>query len=330
MPVIHAVDAPTRERLRRLAGVAALGPLLVSLGGAVTLSIGFFGLRGGLPLGYLPMAVIVWIVANHCFEVIEHQALGRHGWPALSLETIATARAQIGLAFLASLAIVAGGCWLLVRAEQRWLAELLAVAAWLGAPAAMALLAVTRSPLRAISPAAVLGTAARLGVAYVLLLAAAAGVAALTIAAFRAPGFVLLLVALYADLALGYLVGVAVYERRLALGVYAPRAPEALAAAAEQRLVGERRRALDHAYGLAARGSTAGALEHVRSYASTEADPLAAAVWLFHAMAHWENPAPAVELGRGLAPQLDAAGRAEDAAKLRLACGYLEGRLRSR
>jgi hypothetical protein len=87
-----------------------------------------------------------------------------------------------------------------------------------------------------------------------------------------------------------------------------------------------RRRALGHAYGIAASGNTAGALAYVEEYARSETDALAAKVWLFHEMARWENVAAALELGFALSAALGAEERHTDAAKVLVTCRYLEAK----
>jgi hypothetical protein len=112
--------------------------------------------------------------------------------------------------------------------------------------------------------------------------------------------------------------------------VYAPRSPEARLDAELQQLVRARHAALDHAYGIASGGGIARSLVHIAGYAATESDPLAARFWMFQEMARWEKSGAALELGVPLAADLNAAGRAEEAAKVLVTCRYLEDRLGER
>jgi hypothetical protein len=80
---------------------------------------------------------------------------------------------------------------------------------------------------------------------------------------------------------------------------------------------------LNHAYGLASRGNTAGALAHVRDYLQTTETDAEAAIWFFHRIADWESPNTALELGDELIVELEKLGRDADARKLALRCGLM-------
>lgn len=300
----------------------------MSLAAAIFFWVGAFGLKAELPLAYLLFGFAGWLLANHFFEIVEHKAEGGTGWPAVSLETMASVRKHIGAGFVAVLAVTGFGIWALYRAGSEPLAVLLAVLFAALVPASAALAGATRSPLRAVRPAALARTVVGLGFDYVVLLLAGAVAAAAGMLAFERRTFVTLFVAAYAWQLFGYLIGGFVYERRARLGVHAPRSPEARRAAADSRVLQERRAALDHAYGIAARGHTNGALDYLERYAATEVDPLGAKVWFFHEMARWSSGVPALALGMALGPALEEAGRAADAAKIALVCRHLEERAR--
>jgi hypothetical protein len=130
----------------------------------------------------------------------------------------------------------------------------------------------------------------------------------------------------YLLLALAFVIGTVVYDRRLKLGVHAPRSPEARLEAEMQRLGTVRRAALDHAYGIASGGSVARGLAYLAGYVATERDPLAARLWMFQEVAKWADGRAALELGIPLAADLNAVGRADEAAKVLVTCRYLEDR----
>jgi hypothetical protein len=307
-----------------------VGPALVSAAAAVTCWTGFFGIAAEFPLGYLLFAVTAWALTNHFFEVIEHKAAGDADWPVLSIETFAGARQQIGLAFLALLAVLGFGTWAAARLAGNTPAVLFGGIVAASLPASAALLGVTRDFGRAVSPAAIVHTIARLGLDYALLLLASALVAAAGVLAIERRTFVAIFITSYVWLVLGYLIGGLVYERRIALGVHAPHSPEARQAAQDARGLLEQRAALDHAYGIAARGNVAGALDYLERYADAAADPLETKVRLFHEMARWQSGVPAAVFGGGLAAALEAAGRGEEAAKIAVTCRYLEERAAQR
>jgi hypothetical protein len=307
-----------------LGGTISVGPVLYAAAVAFMLWVAAFGLRAGLPLGYLVAAFAVWMSANYVLEIVEHRALGNAGWAVLSLDTIAGGRAQVGTLFLAVVAVLGASLWALgrVAAPPFIYACAAAIAAIL--PAVAALLAVTRNPAHALNPVAIARAVVRMGVGYWVVLGATVGAVALGALANEEREFIPLFLAVYAWLASAYLLGSLVYERRMALGVYAPRSPEAKQEADHQRLLAERRRALSHAYGVAAAGNTVGALAYLDEYARAEADALAAKVWLFHEMARWENVAAAIELGVALSAALGAEARHAEAAKVLVTCRHLE------
>jgi hypothetical protein len=76
-----------------------------------------------------------------------------------------------------------------------------------------------------------------MGLGYSVVLLATAGAVALGVLANEERSFVPLFCAVYAWLVVAYLLGSLVYERRIVLGVYAPRSLEARAEASYQRLL---------------------------------------------------------------------------------------------
>jgi hypothetical protein len=318
---------PELRFVRRFAEILDFGPLVLSLVAALILLVAVFGFAMGLPLAYLLVGWVCWVLANHFVEIIEHRATGSTNWPTFSLETIAGARQQLGLVLLAlGAAVLAIRWWLLARGQPAAAALATAVAV-LCAPAIAALLAVTRSVPRALDPRGIARAVAGFGLDYVLCAGLVVGASMLGSLAFARRGFLELFGAVYVVLAAAFAIGTVVYDRRLKLGVHAPRSPEARHEAEMQRLRGARRAALDHAYGIAAGGSVARGLAHIAGYAATETDPLAARLWMFQEVARWRDGRPGLELGISLAADLNAAGRSEEAAKVLVTCRYLNDRL---
>jgi hypothetical protein len=317
-----------RRLIRLLGSAAAVAPALLSALAAIALWIAAFGFAAGLPIAYLPVILVVWFVANHFLEIIEHKASGNSDWPAFSIETIAGGRQQMGLLFIAAVVLAGLALRILAAVDQAAVASLLAWLVALSLPAVTALLAVTRNPLRALNPRGIASAAVRLGADYILLLLATGGAMAALRIAYERRGFIELFIGVYAVLLVAYLTGSVVYDRRIALGVHAPRSPEAKLEAQNNRLIKERSSVLDHAYGFAASGNVKGALEHIDRYARTESEPLNARVWMFYQMVHWENGGPALDFGNTLASELGAGERHDEAAKVLLACRYLEERVK--
>lgn len=320
---------PELQFVRRFAGILDLGPLAVSLGVAFILSVAAFGFALGMPLAYLLVGWVCWVLGNYFVEIVEHRATGGSAWPTFSLDTIAAARSQLGLVLLALGGAVLGASTWLEASEHPGAAAALTAVGLMCGPAIAALLAVTRSIPRALDPRGIVNTIAKLGLDDALCALLGLGAGALGWVAFSRRGFVELSMAAYAFLVVAFVIGSVVYDRRLKLGVHAPRSPEARLEAERQRLERARRAALDHAYGIASGGGVARSLTHIASYVATESDPLAARLWMFQEVTRWEDGRPALELGIQLAADLNAVGRAAEAAKVLVTCRYLEDRLRA-
>lgn len=318
------------QLLKLLVGLFGIAPAVVSALLAAILWVAAFGIAAGLPLAYLLFGAVVWIGGNYAFEVVEHRAAGDDGWPILSIETMVAAHHQLGSLFAVCVCVAVLIYARLTVGGHRDLAAALVVAGVVVGPAAVALLGVSRSPHRALDPRNLVKAALGFGLRYPLATAVAAGAMWIATFAYWRRGFPELFAAAYSVLALAYFLGSSAYDRRLVLGVYAPRSPEAVAEAQYGRLVTRRRQALGHAYGIAAGGSTSRALEHLSDYVRTEHDPLDARLWFFHEMVRWEDGTAAMELGKALAAELNEAERREEAAKVLVGCRYLEERTKAR
>lgn len=315
------------SRYARLAAESlAIAPLATSAVLTVFLSVAAFGLRLDMPLAYLLIGIAAWLAANYSFEILEHRATGGAGWAVFSADTMLRAERQAGTLFMlgAAALVLCADALLPPLAAPAATAVLLALA-----PAAAALLAVTRQPLRALNPLNAFRALVALGSDYVAVLVLTGAAAAAMLYSLRNWGPAEFFVACYAPLVVAYWLGAVVYDRRLALGVHAPRSPEARLEAAMRRLEAERERALDHAYGVAARGGVRNALDYLARFAHADPEPLETRLWLFRRMCEWRDGTAALEHGRALADELEAAGREREAAKVRLACEHLAQKLGS-
>ena len=309
---------------RLLEDIVDVSPLLVALAAALILWVAAFGFATGFPFAYALVGFVVWSAGNHVLEIVEHRAMGHRGWPAFSIETVAGLRQLLGSVLLLVLAATAAGYWLLEAAGLERLARLTVAAVGCGLPALAALLAVTRKLSKAFQPLNLIDVAWRMGLGYAFLLALLAGDALAVAFAYRDRGIVALFAAAYGTLLLAYVLGSFVYAYRTALGHYAPQSPEAFADRELARVLLARRRALDHAYGIAAGGNIAGALAYFEEYARSEADALATKLWAFHEMMRWEDAHPALALGTQLLTELEAVGLRDAAAKVKLACEHID------
>ena len=278
-----------------------------------------FGIFMRIPLVVLLYLYIFWITANYFLEIVEHRALGNASWPVFSLDTLVARRSQAGVVFSLVVTAVAAVCALLRYGEFNAFAEFLLVAALAAFPPAAAALAVTRRFTVALNPLKVAAVAARMGSGYLLCLPGAAAVYALFGAA-RLRGGLWYFPLIYSLFLFAYLIGSVVFARRSALGVDAPRSPEALAQRESERTIAIRRGILNHAYGLAAHGNVRGALKHIESYLATDEDTLEARLWLLQEVAGWDVRPLAREFGKRVLDYCNDHGFATEAAKVRAIC----------
>jgi hypothetical protein len=302
-------------------------PFIVAIVCGLLFKAGSIVLDGGFGIGFVLVAAGVWILANYFFEIIDHRAVGNRQWPVLSIETLFSMQRQLGVIFagiIVACVLIRMG---LDALHFPGLGRFFGLAAMLVMPVSAAILAVTRDPLRAIDPIKLLIAAARMEIGYIMILVASFAVWLLAGRAALGGNLLLLLLTSYAYLLLGLVIGAVVYTRRRVLGVRTKRAPEDLAATELATMIRERKAALSHAYGFAARGNVTGALAHISVYASSEPDPLAAEVWMFQEMTLWEDPYAALMLGRELPERLTAAGRRHEASKVAAMRDYIAERV---
>lgn len=192
-------------------------------------------------------------------------------------------------------------------------------------PASIALLSITRQPLKAMSPVHLSAAMAKLGLDYLVLLALAAGSLYCAIRLISGIGFLNWLAGILCTLLLFNAIGHVVYGRRLELGLNPISAPELSLARADAELEKQRMKALTHVYGLISRGNPTQGFSELRKYLDGEdPDPLEARVWFFAQMADWEDSSAALGFGRDLIRRLVAVRDLFTAHKVLLRCEYLE------
>ena len=285
-----------------------------------------FGLFVELPLVLLVLIYPLWITPNYFFEIIEFKALGNEGWPVFSLDTLVAGRSQVGVAFSALVLAAAGGYVALHFFGLGSLAQLLLGAGLVLLPGSVALLAVTREFSVALNPLRIVAAAVGMGHAYLYCLAGAAVILALLGLAQARGGLLLYLPLVYGLFLQAYLIGGIVYARRAVLGVNAPRAPEVWAARVRAETVATRKGVLTHAYGFAAHGNIAGAIDHVEEYIEAVEDTLEARLWMFYEIARWEDRETALELGRRVIDYCERHAFTDEAARVRSMCVHLNAR----
>lgn len=307
----------------RFAELFSLSPFIVAGIVGALLWVVEFGLFMELPLVVLVLIYVFWITPNYFFEIVEFKALGNTGWPVFSLETLVAGRNQIGVVFSVIVLGSAGGYLALRYFGIDTIALLLLVAGLALLPGSVALLAVTREFSAALNPLRVLAAAAGMGHAYLYCLGSAAAILVLLGVAQERGGLQWYFPLIYGLFLQAHLIGSIVYDRRTVLGVNAPRSPEARAARVRGETVAIRNRILTHAYGFAAHGNRAGALEHINAYIATDEDTLEARLWMLNEMARWENRDAAIEFGKRVFDYCEQHGFVDEAARVRLICEHL-------
>ena len=282
--------------------------------------------------GWMAMQIpfgFVWVLAaavpllNYFFEILEHRALGKGGWPVLSVDTLFTFRRQLSFVCFVIAIGVAFIRAMLVAADLDALGDLFVMFVVFVVPVSVAVLAVTRRLSKSINPVFLIHTIVRLELGYIFILALSAAWWLIARRAWSNGSFLLIFAATVTLLMLGWAIGSIVFRWRRRLGLESAWAPEARLAAEQAQLHRQREDVLSTAWGFASRGNVSGALRIVREYVAEEADPLEAESWMFHRMARWQEPAAAMQLGSALSRQLSDAGRERDAAKVEVVCETL-------
>ncbi len=310
---------------RQVAGwlAEAVSPTPLVTAGSLALVLTVAGYAGllGLPLALM----FLWGFGNYLFEVVEHRALGRVDWPVISVETFTSLRRQLWLVEAGVVALAVAAYIGLKRLDVTPLEHLFALLALLSLPASIALLSVTRNPLKAMSPVHLAATVAKLGLDYLLLLGLAAATLYSAVRLISGIGFFNWLAGMLCVLLLFNVIGHVVYSRRLELGLNPVRSPELALARRQQQLARERSKTLNHVYGVISRGGGAQGFDELRKYLmAQEQDSLEARIWFFKRMADWEDPTPALGFGANLIGRLVGAGDLCTAHKILLRCRHLD------
>lgn len=223
-------------------GAAAILVLTFTLGSWVALHAGL----AGIPLGLL---LVSWFF-KYCFILFDAVVRGAEDSPVLSIEMVNPVDEQRPLAqavLIAGAAVLAVELGRLTVPAVGWVSGMLLLVAL---PASIAVLGITGNPLRAAWPPEILGMMRGMAGDYALLLASIAGIAMLNTAIVRggAPEWVSVAVAQFSLLLMFALVGGALFEHRLELGIEFRSTRERLAERAQREHASERHRVLDRAY----------------------------------------------------------------------------------
>lgn len=316
---VGALARPFRDPAEPLAG------LLFWLPGALGIAV-YHGFAGDMkPVGALGCGILFAIMlpglASYLLRSVESRAMGRRP-PVPGIESFLPFSGERRLFPLLPVAALV----------LPWLPAVQGTAspaAWLALAAALPLLplngmllAITDSPVASLSPVALWQLARRLWPAWLWLLPAeGAAIVTVALAAVAgAPGWLLLLLAIAWLLALASLCGalLATVDVAAETAIAAPLMPDA--GQVDRATEVERRRVLDHAYGLVSRGNRAGGFAHIAAHSATEPDPLAADLWFFEALWRWDLGEVPLFYAQSLLTRLLDAGDLVDAMKVTLRC----------
>jgi hypothetical protein len=216
----------------------------------VTFTIGLMlAMRAGIAGIPLALILISWFF-KYCFVLLDAIIAGEEEPPVLSIEMVNPVSEQRPLA---QALLIAGGVALVVFVEAQVghiAALLVSLLLLLVLPASIAVMGVTNNPLRAAYPPSLIALMRAMGRDYVALLAATVFYGALLYVIATQSGILLVLFAgiQLCFLSVFALIGGAVFEHRMELGI-ATRSRRERAADRDQRdHESERRRMLDDAY----------------------------------------------------------------------------------
>ena len=217
--------------------------------------------------------------------------------------------------------------WLTVETAQRLGPAAALGPALLGAavlPAVIGVLVITHSPLQSIDPRAIARFVRGCGLGYGYAPLAAVLVVALPMMLGFLPAWATSLLEVYLLAAFFAVVGAVTRSAGLIDEVDLPDEaapdPDELYAAD----VADRKRVLNHAYGLASRGNREGGLEHIYTALRDDPDPDDAWRWYFEQMLKWEDNYPGLLLAQQYLGRLLALGDDVSAVKLMLRCRLID------
>lgn len=272
-------------------------------------------------LGLWLAILLVPAFFRYLLALLEARANGRPA-PVAGIEMFNIAGNLWTLAPLVVIAAAAWGGFLLAHQGHVTASRAAGVAASLVLPAALAILAITRSPVEALNPLAwwrmVRACGADYASAAVLPPLTALLIALLPLESM--PAVVAGLFWSYPAFLLCTLTGAILRGGDVAFQV---RIPDPVQAGADEVAAGReagRRKVLNHAYGFASRGNLDGGLAHARAAISDDPEPDYARRWYFERMLQWESKACALLFAQEYLGWLLAQERDVDALKLLTRC----------
>jgi len=299
------------EVLREI--VYPLTDMSILLAMLLFLLLGSLAAAAGL-LGLWLAAVLLPAFFRYTLYLLEARALG-HEAPAPGIELFNWIENFWSLFPLVLLVACGWLLWFIADSVSHEVALVVGGLLLVLIPAPLGILALSRSPVESLNPLAMQRLIAACGMQYlvipVITVVGVAGIA--TLAVFGTPRFLINAAGIYVFFLLFTLTGAILHANRVAAGAGIADPLEPQEEVLEQRLLGERQKVANHAYGFVSRGNRSGGFRHIQQWiGSEEIDPDAAYDWFFREMLGWEQTDAALffartYLGRLLSQRQDVA-----------------------
>jgi hypothetical protein len=271
----------------------------------------------GLWLGILLLPALF----RYLLMLLEARAYGRVT-PVAGIELFGIIENFWSLAPLVVFAMLIWGSIYLDRQVSPVAAQVFGVLLLAVAPASLAVLAITYSPIESFNPATLARMIRACGWRYVL--APATALAALLVTAALvsrgAPGLLNLAAGCYALFLLFTFTGGLLYASGVRFSLTVENVDDVELPPAEGDLAMSRRKVLNHAYGFFSRDNRAGAMTHIQSAIENEPDIDDAYGWYFNEMLTWESHDAALLLAQYRLTRLLDEERDVEAVKLMSRC----------
>ncbi|MFQ5546740.1 MAG: hypothetical protein ACE5FV_00500 [Woeseia sp.] len=268
-------------------------------------------------LGLWLALVIAPAYFRYLLSLLEARAHGRDA-PAPGIELFNWVENFWSLAPLVLVSLLIWGEYLLIGKLGIAAAAVPGVLLFVLYPVSMAVLALTRSPLESLNPAALIRVVRACGRDYLLVPVSlvAASLLIWCLALLNAPYLLIKGAVIYATFLMSAITGSVLDEHSITIPVEMPPRREPGAAQLDIERTRARTRVLNHAYGFISRGNRRGGLRHLHRWIDDEADRDAAYRWFLDEMLKWESKDSALILAQTYLGWLLSQGRDTESLKL--------------
>jgi hypothetical protein len=280
-------------------------------------------------LGVYLAIVIVPAYFRYLLRLLEARANGRNP-PPPGIELFNWVENYWSLFPLVLLCLLGWGTYFLATLVSPVAALLFGVCILLVYPASLAILAVTRSPLESLNPAALVVLIKMCGRDYLLIPLVTILLSVLTgyLAFLQTSALLTKAVGMYASFLLFTLTGAVMRENAANIDVEIPLPLEPNAERLNADLTRQRTKVLDHAYGFVSRDNRRGGLQHIYDWIEKEDDADAAYRWFFEQTLKWESKDAALFFAQTYLSRLLSQGRDVQVLKLIARCRLVDSRFR--